>query len=162
MDLDTSVNGQHGSVDTLFRHLWRSNDFDDGHPLFGKSNSLEVGEVFADFVPPVGVHIESIRTWSTHVQPLEGIEVGSEVAEEDGGLEGALKVGVSDMEPVEGLGGNTGCVEDFVAAGLRDQCELEGVQAFASGGGWGDALLHITHGSSVSENRWDCRDNEPK
>ena len=55
------------------------------------------------------------------------MEVGSEVAEEDGDLEGDLKVGVSDMEPVEGLGGNAGCVEDFVAAGLRGQYELESV-----------------------------------
>ena len=78
-------------------------------------------------MPPVGVHIGSVRTWSTHVQPLEGMEVGSEVAEEDGDLEGDLKVGVSDMEPVEGLGGNAGCVEDFVAAGLRGQYELESV-----------------------------------
>ena len=145
MDLDTGVNGQHGSVDTLFQHLWRSNDFHGGHPLFGESDSLEVGEVFANFVPPISVHIGSVRTWSTHVQPLEGIEVGSEVAEEDGDLERVLKVGVSDVEPVEGLGGNTGCVEDSVAAGLRDQRELEGVQAFAFGSEWSDALLHMGH-----------------
>jgi hypothetical protein len=145
LDLDTGVNGQHGSIDALLRHLWRSSDFDGRHPLFGESDSLEVGEVFADFVPPVGVHIESVRTWSAHVQPLEGIEVWSEVAEGDGDLEGVLKVGVSDVEPVERPGGNAGCVEDFVAAGLRGQCELEGVQAFASGSERSDALLHMRH-----------------
>ena len=45
--------------------------------------------------------------------------MGSEVAEEDRDLEGVLEVGVSDVESVEGLGGDAACVEDFIAAGLR-------------------------------------------
>ena len=71
--------------------------------------------------------------------------MGSEVAEEDGDLEGILHVGVSDVESVEGCGGNAACIEDFIAAGLRVQCELKGVQVFASGGEWGDTLLHMNY-----------------
>jgi len=67
------------------------------------------------------------------------------VAEEDGDLEGILHVGVSDVESVEGRGGNAECIEDFIAAGLHVQRELEGVQAFASGGEWSDALLHTSY-----------------
>ena len=71
--------------------------------------------------------------------------MGSEVAEKDGDLEGVLQVGVSDVESVERLRGNAAGVEDFAAAGLRDQRELEGVEAFASGSEWSDALLHMCH-----------------
>ena len=116
--LDTSVNGQHGGVDALLRHLWRNN-LGRRHPLFGESDSLEVGEVFADFVPSVSVHVERVCARSTFVQPLEVIDVGSEVAEEDGDLEGVLKVRVSDVESVEGCRGNATCVEDFIATSLR-------------------------------------------
>ena len=69
--------------------------------------------------------------------------MGSEVTEEDRDLEGVLEVGVSDVESVEGLGGDAACVEDFIAAGLRGQCELEGVEALASGSKRSDPLLHV-------------------
>ena len=140
--MNTGVNQQRGSVNTLLRHQWGSNDLDDGHPLFGKSNSLEVGKVFADFVPSISIHVKGVRTRTTFVQPLEVVNVGSEMAEEDGSLEGVLEVGVSDVEPVEGCGGNAACVEDLIAAGLRIQREFESVQTFASGSEWSDALLY--------------------
>ena len=41
--LNTGVNRQGGSVNTLLRHLWGNNDLDGGHPLFGDSDGLEVG-----------------------------------------------------------------------------------------------------------------------
>lgn len=54
-----------------------------------------------DFMPPVSVHVESVRARTAFVQPLEVVEVGSEVAEKDGDLEGILKMGVPDVESVE-------------------------------------------------------------
>jgi len=71
--------------------------------------------------------------------------VGGKVAEEDGDLEGVLDMGVTDVESVEGLGGNSARVEDFVAAGLGGQREFEGVQAFAPGSEWSNALLYVRH-----------------
>jgi len=70
--------------------------------------------------------------------------VWSEVAEEDGDLKRVLEVGVSDVESVEGSGGNTACGEDFITASLRGQRELECMQALAPGSEWNDALLR-TH-----------------
>ena len=64
------------------------------------------------------------------------------MAEEDGDLEGVLEVGVPDVEPVEGLRGNSACVKDFVTPGLCGQRELEGMEALAPGSKWSDALLH--------------------
>lgn len=54
-------------------------------------------------------------------------------------------MGVTDVESVEGFGGDTARIEYFIAAGPRVDRELEGVQAFASGSEWSDALLHIRH-----------------
>jgi hypothetical protein len=71
--------------------------------------------------------------------------VGSEVAEEDGDLEGILHVGVSDVESVERCGGDAACIEDFIAAGLRVQRKFEGVQTLASGGERSDALLRTSY-----------------
>jgi len=34
--------------------------FPDRHPLFGKSDGLEVGEILADFVPSVSVHVKRV------------------------------------------------------------------------------------------------------
>ena len=64
------------------------------------------------------------------------------MAEEDSDPEGILHVGVSDVESVEGCGGNAARIEDFIAASFCVQRKLRGVQAFASGSEWSDALLH--------------------
>lgn len=104
-----------------------------------------MGEVFRDFVPPVSAHVQSIRAGSTFVQPLNVVEVRSDVAEEDGDLEGVLKVGVPDMESVERPGGNAAAIQDFIASGFRGQREFERVQMFASGSEWYDALLNVRH-----------------
>ena len=61
------------------------------------------------------------------VQPLKVIDVGCEVTEEDGNLKGIFHVGVSDVESVEGCGGNAACIEDFIATCLRVQRQLKGV-----------------------------------
>ena len=106
---------------------------------------MEVRKIFADFVPPVSVHVESVRTWSTFVQPLQVIEVGSEVTKEDGDLEGVLEVGVPDVESIKGPGRDGAGVEDFIASSLRGQRELEGVKTFASGSKRGNALLRMRH-----------------
>ena len=45
------------------------------------------------------------------------------MAEKDGDLEGILHAGVSSMESVEGCGGNTACIEVFIATGFRVQRE---------------------------------------
>jgi len=68
------------------------NDLGCRHPPFGKSNCLGVGEVFADFVTPVSVHVECDCTRSAFVQPPRVVDVKSEVVEEDGDPEGVLKV----------------------------------------------------------------------
>ena len=36
-------------------------------------------------------------------------------------------------------------IEDFISADLCFRRELEGVQSFASGSDWGDAVLHMRH-----------------
>ena len=69
-------------------------------------------------------------SWIVFAQPLEVINVRSEVAEEDGDLEGVLEVGV---ESVDGFGGNAVGIEDPAVAGPGVRHGLEGVQAFASG-----------------------------
>jgi len=143
--LDASVNRQHGGVNTLLRHLWGNNDLCRRHPLFGESDSLEVGEIFTDFVPPVSVHVKSVCTGSAFVQPLKVVDMGGKMAEEDGDLEGVLEVGVSDVESEEGSGGNATGAEDFITTSLRGQRELECVQTFTLGSEWNDALLHTRH-----------------
>jgi len=51
---NTGVN-RRGSVNILLQYLYGNNDLNGGHPLFGKSDGLEAGEIIADFVPPVSV-----------------------------------------------------------------------------------------------------------
>ena len=58
--LNTGVNQQGGSINTLLRHLWGNNDLGGRHPLFSDSDGLEVGKIFTDFVPSVSVHIERV------------------------------------------------------------------------------------------------------
>jgi hypothetical protein len=82
---------------------------------------LEVGEVFGDFVPAVSVRGERACAWPAFVQPLKVIEVGSEVTEEDGDVDGVLEVGVADMESIEGSGRNVMGIEGFIAASLGGQ-----------------------------------------
>ena len=53
--------------------------------------------------------------------------MGCEVTEEDGDLKGIFHVGVSDMESVEGCGGNAACIEDFIAAHLCIQRQFKGM-----------------------------------
>ena len=53
--------------------------------------------------------------------------MGCKVTEEDGDLKGIFHVGVSDVESVEGCGGNAVCTEDSIAARLRVQRQLKGM-----------------------------------
>jgi hypothetical protein len=41
------------------------------------------------------------------------------MAEENGDLEGVLEMGMSNLESVEGLGGNVASAKDLIASGLR-------------------------------------------
>ena len=68
--------------------------------------------------------------------------MGSEVAEEDGDLDGVSEVGVADVELIEGSRRNGVGIEDFFCSSLRGQGEFEGVETFASGSKRSDAILH--------------------
>ena len=83
-----------------------------------------MGEVFVDSVPSVSLHGKATRARSASIQPFEVNQAGSEVAKEDGDLNGALDVGVADIEFIERPRRNAGGSEDFLASPIDCQREV--------------------------------------